>query len=57
VRFVELLARAVAREPVFRRSSEPSPSWVADIGRLRRTLGEPTIGVEEGVEREWSSGA
>jgi UDP-glucose 4-epimerase len=53
VEFVRLLGAAVDREPVFRRGSEPSPSWVADIRRLERTLGRPRVTVAEGIAREW----
>lgn len=57
VRFVELLAAAVGREARFRRSAEPSPSWVGDITLLRATLGTPAIGIAEGIVREWGAGA
>ena len=53
VRFVTLLAQAVGREPVFARTAGPSDSWVADIERLRATLGAPLVTVAEGIAREW----
>lgn len=55
VAFVERLGAAVGRTPAFRRDPLPSPSWVADIGRLERTLGRPRVGVAEGVAREWGT--
>jgi nucleoside-diphosphate-sugar epimerase len=55
VRFVELLAAAVGREPRFTRLPDPSPSWVADTGRLRATLGAPQVTVADGIAREWGS--
>jgi UDP-glucose 4-epimerase len=54
VTFVEHLGRAVGRRPVIVRGADPSPSWVADIRRLERTLGRPRVGVAEGIAREWS---
>ena len=56
VTFVEHLARAVGATPRFVRGAEPSPSWVADIRRLERTLGRPRIGIAEGIAREWGRG-
>jgi nucleoside-diphosphate-sugar epimerase len=55
VTFVEHLAGAVGRTASFQRGGEPSPSWVADISRLRRTLGDPLVGVAEGIAREWAA--
>lgn len=54
VRFVELLGAAIGQAPHFDRSAEPSPSWVADIRRLERTLGPPRVGIAEGIAREWA---
>jgi len=53
VAFVEHLARATGHPASFRRGAEPSPSWVADIRRLERTLGRPKVGVADGIAREW----
>jgi nucleoside-diphosphate-sugar epimerase len=54
VTFLEHLGRAVGHAPVIRRGTEPSPSWVADITRLERTLGRPLITVAAGIAREWA---
>lgn len=52
-RFLELLGAAIGRTPVIARSDAPSPSWVASTDRLERTLGRPTVGIAEGIGREW----
>jgi len=53
--FVDRLASAVGQEAVLRYGPEPSPSWVADITRLRRTLGSPLIDIATGIDCEWGS--
>jgi nucleoside-diphosphate-sugar epimerase len=54
-RFVELLAAALGLEARLVRTADPAPSWVADIDRLRSTLGEPLVSVADGVAREWGA--
>lgn len=54
-RFVELLAAALGLDARLIRTAEPAPSWVADIDRLRTTLGAPLVTVAEGVAREWAA--
>jgi nucleoside-diphosphate-sugar epimerase len=49
-----LLGAALRRAPVLRRGDEPSPSWVADIGLMRRHLREPRVGIAEGIRREFA---
>ena len=48
-----LLGRAIGREPVIRETGEPAPSWVADIERMCRHLGPPSVGLEDGIPREF----
>ena len=50
---IRLLARAVGARPRIREETDLRPSWVADIERMQRCLCAPTIGVADGVEREW----
>jgi nucleoside-diphosphate-sugar epimerase len=49
----KLLGRAVGRPAKLNWSAAPSVSWVADIERMRRFLGPPRIGLEEGIRREF----
>ncbi len=56
VRLAGLLGEALGHEPRFVRRADTPSSWVADLERLRATLGDPRVGVADGVAREWGPG-
>lgn len=52
-----LLGAALGRTAVIREGREEAVSWVADIERMSRFLGPPTIELAEGIRREWGGPA
>ena len=50
-----LLAAALDRPAILREGPGSDESWVADIEQMSRYLGRPTVGIAEGIRREWGS--
>ena len=52
-KLARLMGLAMGRPAVLREADEAALTWVADIDRMRTFLVAPSIGLADGISREW----